>query len=367
MICKCPICNEFCFGTTNSLSSAGINTVNKVADGIENFKKQMNLSTPLIQGVGKVIMDSASTILSWDTYYKFECDQCGNKWTVKKSDAVDETDQYYLTRENNFVKQTGGRILTINPDADCVYPKDSSLTLLRAIPEGIILPDNKFQKGEIYISHPADSAVFFPSTSYRYDVMKDELDDIIVFLQKLGAKTIRIKGGEQTETKSGIQTLIKTTLGVNAGEKSGAISNTSTTSDSKFNKLSRMYSKEIKSELLHMPEIDETLLSKWGPIRKEWNVIPQMREHGILEYDLEITCATISSNKNIQVDQIEAEYRELCVKTSMSVSREIIRSFREETHLGFIIHVEFYPTAEYERFKSPKDKNQSLLRKLFKI
>lgn len=367
MICKCPICNEYCFGTTNSLSSAGINTVNKVAAGIENFKKQMNSSNPLIQGVGKAIMDSASSILSWDTYYKFECDQCGNKWTMKKTDAVDETDQYYLIRENHFVKQSGGRILTINPDADCIYPKDSLLTLLKSVPQGILLPDNRFKKGEIYISHPADNTIFFPSTSYRYDVMKDELDDLIVFLQKLGAKTIRIKGGEQTEIKSGIQSLIKTTFGVNAGEKGGGSSNSSTTSDSKFDKLSRMYSKEIKSELLHMPEIDKTLLAKWGPIRKEWNIIPQMREHGILEYDYEIKCSNISSNKNINIDQIEAEYRELCVKTSVAVSREIIRSFREETHLGFIIHVEFYPRAECEKFKSQKDKNQSLLRKLFKI
>ncbi len=186
--------------------------------------------------------------------------------------------------------------------------------------------------------------------------MKDELDDIIVFLQKLGAKVICIKGVEQTEIKSGIQSLIKTAFGGSAGDKGGAISNTSTTSDSTFNKLSRLYSKEIKAELLHIPKIDNALLSKWGPIRKEWNVIPQMRTHGILEYNLEITSASIFSNKNIHIDTIEAEYRELCVKTSASVSRETIKSFREEVHLGFIIHVEFYPMAEYERFKSPKDK-----------
>lgn len=367
MICKCPVCGAYCSGTTNSLSSAGINTVNKVVDGIENIKKQIISSTPLIQGVSKAIIDSASTILSWDTYYKFECDKCENKWTIKESDSVDETDQYYLTRENHFVKQRGERILTINPDANWVYPMDSSLTLLRSVPKGIILPDNKFKKGEIYISHPADDSIFFPSTSYRYDVMKDELDDLIIFLQKLGAKTISIMGGEQIETKSGIQSFIKTTFGVSAGEKSGEISNSSTTSDSKFNKLSRMYSKEIKSELLHMPEIDDTLLSKWGPIRKEWNVIPQMREHGILEYNLEVTCASINSNKNIHIDQIEAAYRELCVKTSVAVDRETIRSFREEAHLGFNIHVEFYPLSEYKRFKSYKDKKPFLLKKLLNI
>ena len=197
--------------------------------------------------------------------------------------------------------------------------------------------------------------------------MKDELDDIIVFLQKLGAKTIYIKGVEQIKIKSGVQSLIKTAFGVSTGERSGEISNSSTTSDSTFNKLSRMYSKEIKSELVHMPEIDNILLSKWGPIRKEWNAISQMREHGILEYNLEITCSSISSNKNIQVDKIEAEYRQLCVKTSASVNRETIKSFREEAHLGFNIHVEFYPISEYERFKSPNDKNPSLLRKLLKI
>lgn len=172
---------------------------------------------------------------------------------------------------------------------------------------------------------------------------------------------------EQIETKSEIQSLIKTALGVSAGERSAGVSNFSTTSDSKFNKLSRMYSKEIKSELLHLPEIDEALLSKWGTIRKEWNVLPQMREHGILEYNLEITCASISSNKNIHIDQIEAEYRQLCVKTSVSVNREIIRSLREEAHWGFNIHVEFYPRTEYNRFKSSQDKNISMLRKLFKI
>ena len=367
MICKCPVCGSYCFCTINSLSTAGINTVNKVADGIEYFKKQINSSNPLIHSLGKAFIDSASTMLNWDSYYKVECDQCGNKWTIKDSDAVDETEQYYLTRENDFVKQIGERILTINPDANCVYPENAAITLLRAIPKGIILPDNKFEKGEIYFSHPADNTIFFPSTSYRYDIMKDELDDLIVFLQKLGAKTISIKGGEQKETKSGIQSLIKTALGVNTGESSGSITNSTTTSDSNFNKLSRMYSKEIKSELLHLPEIDSTLLSKWGPIRKEWNVIPQMREHGILEYNYEITCASITSNKHIHVDQVEAEYRELCVKTSLSVNRETIRSFREETHWGFIIHVEFYPMAEYERFKLSKDKNPSLLRKLLNI
>lgn len=116
--------------------------------------------------------------MNWDAYYKFECDKCGNKWIIKESDALDESDQYYHTRENHFVKQRGERFLTINPDANCVYPMDSSLILLRSVPEGVILPDNKFEKGEIYISHPADNSIFFPSTSYRYDVMKDELDDI---------------------------------------------------------------------------------------------------------------------------------------------------------------------------------------------
>ena len=185
--------------------------------------------------------------------------------------------------------------------------------------------------------------------------------------KNLELKKICIKGMEQIETKSEIQSLIKTALGVSAGERSAGVSNFSTTSDSKFNKLSRMYSKEIKSELLHLPEIDEALLSKWGTIRKEWNVLPQMREHGILEYNLEITCASISSNKNIHIDQIEAEYRQLCVKTSVSVNREIIRSLREEAHWGFNIHVEFYPRTEYNRFKSSQDKNISMLRKLFKI
>lgn len=367
MICRCPVCGEYCSGTTNSFSTAGINTVKKVTDGIENLKKQILSPTPLMQGVGKAIIDSASTIMNWDAYYMFECDKCGNKWTIKESDAVDESDRYYYIRENHFVKQSGERFLTINPDANCVYPMDSSLTLLRSIPEGVILPDNKFEKGEIYISHPADNSIFFPATSYRYDVMKDELDDIIVFLQKLGAKTICIHGVEQIETKSGIQSLMKMAFGVNTGERNCEISNSSTTSDSTFNKLSRMYSKEIKSELLHLPEIDNILLSKWGPIRKEWNAIPQMREHGILEYNLEIMCSSISSNNNIHVDKIEAEYRQLCVKTSASVNREAIKSFRNEAHLGFIIHVEFYPMSEYERFKSPKDKNPSLLRKLFNI
>ena len=367
MICKCPICGEYCSGTKNSISSAGINTMNKITDGIEDLKNQVKSSSPLIQGIGKAIINSASTMLNWDTYYKFECGACGNKWAKKESEVVDETEQYYLARENYFVKQSGGRILTINPDANCVYSKDSSITLLRAIPDGIKLPDNKFEKGEIYISHPADNTIFFPSTSYRYEVIKDELDDIIIFMQKLGAKKICIKGMEQIETKSGIQSLIKTAFGVSAGERSGGVSNFTTTSDSKFNKLSRMYSKEIKSELLHLPEIDEALLSKWGTIRKEWNVLPQMREHGILEYNLEITCASISSDKNIHIDQIEAEYRQLCVKTSVSVNREIIRSLREEAHWGFNIHVEFYPITEYNRFKSSQDKNISMLRKLFKI
>lgn len=367
MICRCPVCGEYCSGTKNSISSAGINTMNKITDGIEDLKKQIISSAPLIQGIGKAIINSASTMLSWDTYYKFECGGCGNKWAKKESDVVDETEQYYLARENFFVKQSGERFLTINPDANCVYPMDSSLTLLRSVPEGVILPDNKFEKGEIYISHPADNSIFFPATSYRYDVMKDELDDIIVFLQKLGAKTICIQGVEQIETKSGIQSLIKTAFGVSAGERSGGVSNSSTTSDSTFNKLSRMYSKEIKSELLHLPEIDNILLSKWGTIRKEWNAIPQMREHGILEYNLEIMCSSISSNNNIHVDKVEAEYRELCVKTSASVNRETIKSLRNEAHLGFIIHVKFYPMSEYERFKSPKDKNPSLLRKLFNI
>lgn len=368
MICKCPTCKEFCSGTTNTISSAGINTVNKVTDSIENLKKQMISSTPLIRGVGKVIIDSASTIFDWDTYYWFECSNCGEKWNLKESDAVDETDEYFTSRAIQFSEIKGERVLTINPDADCICPKDSSVTLLRSVPKGITSPDNKFQKGIIYISHPADNSIFYPSTTYRYDVMKDELDDIIVFLQKLGAKRIRIKGKEQTESKSGMQSIIKTAIGIQSVDQSEVgISNSSTTQNSNFNRLSRMYSKEIKSELLHLPVIDNALLAKWSPIRKEWSAILEMRKHGIIEYDFEISSTSITSSDNAQIDRIEADYRELCVKTSVSVSREVIRSLREETHLGFIIHVEFYSESEYERFKSPKGNATTLLKKLFKL
>lgn len=40
MNCRCPVCGEYSYGTTNSFSSAGINTVNKVTDGIENLKNK---------------------------------------------------------------------------------------------------------------------------------------------------------------------------------------------------------------------------------------------------------------------------------------------------------------------------------------
>ena len=366
MICKCPKCKEYCSGTSNALSSAGINTVNKVADGIDNLRKQITSSTPLIRGVGKALLDSASSILEWDNYIKFECANCGNKWTIKETEAIDETSDYFECRAAQFDEKKEGRILTLDPDANCIFPKDASITLLRTVPSGIRLPDKKFQKGEIYISHPADNTVFFPSTSYRYDVMKDELDDMIVYLQKLGAKSIRIKGHEQTETKSDLKSFLTTTIGIQGAESGGSLSNSSASSDNKFSRLSRKYSKEIKSELLHMPMVDNALLAKWGPIRKEWNAIREMREHGIIEYDFELSCASISSDCNSQVDRIEAEYRELCVITSASVNREIIKSLREETVLGFTIHVEFYPESEYKKFKSPQDNNKSFVKKLFK-
>lgn len=369
MICKCPQCESYCTGITGALSNAGINTVNKVTDGIGNIRKQIDSSALSVLGMGKAIIDSASAILDWETFYRFECENCGNKWTIKEADAADETDDYFNSRETRFAGITGRRILTINPEADCIYPADSSITLLRSVPDGIKLPDNKYHKGEIYISHPADNTVFFPSTSYRYDVMKDELDDVIVYLQKLGAKSIRIKGKEQADTRSGIQSFLKTAIGVQNTESvsDGRVSYSSAKSDSRFNRLTRKYSKEIKSELLHLPVVDEVLLAKWGPIRKEWHTLAEMREHGIVEYDFELSSASISSASNTQSNRIEAEYRELCVKTSASVSREVIRSLREESYIGFNIHVEFYPASEYERFRTRDNFGTSLLKKLFKI
>ena len=78
MICKCPKCKEYCFGTSNAISSVGINIINKVADDIGNLRKQITSSTSLIRGVGKALLDSASSILDWDNYIIFECDNCDN-------------------------------------------------------------------------------------------------------------------------------------------------------------------------------------------------------------------------------------------------------------------------------------------------
>ena len=78
MICKCPKCKEYCFDTSNAISSVGINIINKVADDIGNLRKQITSSTSLIRGVGKALLDSASSILDCDNYITFECDNCDN-------------------------------------------------------------------------------------------------------------------------------------------------------------------------------------------------------------------------------------------------------------------------------------------------
>lgn len=368
MILKCPKCNCFCEGKINQLVNVGINGIDKISSGINNLKEQLSLSSSKIQGMGKGILKTTSSLLDWEDYYVYECNSCGEKGTIKKSLSEDFTDEFYRYKEAQFVQKTGERFLVIDPGADYYYNSDYNLSLLRVVPHGIILPDNKYIKDMIYISHPADQSVFYPSTSYRYDVMKDELNDIIIFLQKLGAKIIRISGEENIETKSGIYSIFKTSSAVNTVEANYSGAYSAETSDNYSNKHSKAYIKEIKSELLHLPIVDNALLSKWGKIRKEWGDIIEMREHGVLEYDFARSIDNITSHIHSDINTIEAEYKNMCANVSTAVSRKVINSLKETSHIGFNIHVEFYGASDYNKFK-PEAKNniQSAIKRLLKF
>lgn len=368
MILKCPKCNCFCAGKINQLVNVGVNGIDKISSGFNNIKEQLSLSSSKIQGMGKGILKTTSSLLDWEDYYVYECNSCGEKGTIKKSLSEDFTDEFYRYKETQFVQKTGERFLIIDPNADCYYDSDDNLFLLRAIPQGIILPDNKYKKDTIYISHPANLSVFYPSTSYRYDVMKDELNDIIKFLQKLGAKLIRISGEENREEKTGIHSFLKTSVGVNTVETDYSASYSSSTSDDNFNRQNKRYLKEIKSELLHMPIVDDVLLAKWAPIRKEWDDILDMREHGILEFDFTLSVDNITSHIHSNIETIEAEYKQMCATASAAVNRKIIKSLRENSHIGFNIHVEFYGASDYNKFKpNAKDNIQSAIKRLLKL
>lgn len=223
MICKCPKCGSYTNGEVSMLLYADIvgsqsskELSLKGSDLAESFDKVVNEKLGNIVGksigaVSKGIIKAASqtaggyryilhavpSITEYDEYYSFKCrnKSCLYKWVEKRTEAIDRTGDFYGECMSSFNKCKGRRYLILNPDADIAYGINDNIFMLPCLPSGIDVPeDSNNNKGEILVSHPVYPNVFYSLENYRIKVLEDELRDLKIFLQKLGASIIEISG-----------------------------------------------------------------------------------------------------------------------------------------------------------------------------
>lgn len=290
-----------------------------------------------------------------------------------KRDSFFFTQQEYLMKleEQNLhyaehfleIPQNQRKFLVI--DNELHYLPDSFKVLtINSIPTELQFPVGHPIDKQMYICHPLKPKMYLPVEDYQLELFRDEVKELCVLLQALGAKKLSITDNRSNE-KSLDQ---KRRLDIEAG---GGFKTTEANVKGSMSSESEEYLK-IKNEFVRNQEFERSSIPPcvpeglvWYSHRADWQQMALQRNQGTLIHHHDY----LSIQKNTLVNenekrQLEADFKTLMAKGNGKVDMDKSRLFKENSDYAFELNVDFYPLSAYknnnfitESLKSGKSKS----------
>ena len=261
------------------------------------------------------------------------------------------------------IPQNQRRFLVI--DNELHYLPDSFKVLtINSIPTELQFPVGHPIDKQMYICHPLKPKMYLPIEDYQLELFRDEVKELCVLLQALGAKKLSITDNRSNE-KSLDQ---KRKLDIEAG---GGIKTTEGNVKGAMSSESEEYLR-IKNEFVRNQEFERSSILPcvpeglvWYGHRADWQQMALQRNQGTLIHHHDY----LSIQKNTLVNenekkQLEADFKTLMAKGNGKVDMEKGRLFKENSDYIFELNVDFYPLSAYkknyiitETFKPAKSKS----------
>lgn len=250
-------------------------------------------------------------------------------------------------------------------DNELHYLPDSFKVLtINSIPTELQFPVGHPIDKQMYICHPLKPKMYLPVEDYQLELFRDEVKELCVLLQALGAKKLSITDNRSNE-KSLDQ---KRRLDIEAG---GGVKTTEANIKGAMSSESEEYLR-IKNEFVRNQEFERSSIPPcvpeglvWYSHRADWQQMALQRNQGTLIHHHDY----LSIQKNTLVNenekrQLEADFKTLMAKGNGKVDMDKSRLFKENSDYAFELNVDFYPLSAYknnnfitESLKSGKSKS----------
>ena len=324
---------------------------NKIGGKARKLSENIIDSLAFLSSLPSAGVGCISGLFDGETYY-FRCDNCKNIW-IQDNNTIDETKEYYLEEKNKFIElpEENRRFLFVDHSVSTLFPNKSKIVVLQDFPKGIEFKgdDNRPIERTLYTTHPGNYNIYIPFDTYRFCLLEDEIGDLRLFLQALGAKKIEIKAVDEDKSETNRKSIFITK---NKGEKlgigKGELDASSDMEDYQFNQIVKKFIGFSKSEKTDKyPYIREDLKKKWFAIRPYWEKISQERLQGALSISQDITVNKITESWRNELSQIEMECKNIENKLGVSMKSSLFESLKSEKKFSLKIVVHFYPLSSY--------------------
>lgn len=221
----------------------------------------------------------------------------------------------------------------------------------RSIPENLIFPDGDPQKGVLYIENPIKPNIYYRSDRYEIDVFRDQLEDLLLLLNSLGAKSIFFSDSRKDSKYKDNARKTDINAGGSYEEYSGGVNVDASKQSASYKQLCNEYFREQHLDVGIFPREPENC--SWYPYMKDWQNLAYQRlqiRTALKDYR-KISAKSwteIQSDKQVEVN---AEFNALIARANTNVGLSTKDCFNASNEICWEYQVEFYPYSAYRKMR----------------
>lgn len=235
-------------------------------------------------------------------------------------------------------------------------PNSFKVLAINDIPTDLQFPDGHPIEKQMYICHPYNNNYYLPIGDYQLMLFHDEVKEMCVLLQGLGAKRIQISDVHSNDSSLSQERNLKMNAGGENKTSGAGVSGELFYESDEYlrikSELCRTQECEIRSIF---PCVPEGLV--WYSHRIDWQRMAQQRLMGLLHHHDYLSTAKNSMMTDREKRQLEVDFKALLVKGHAGIDVGKEKIFNEVAEHTWELNVDFYPLSAY----SNKGSNQNLI------
>ena len=259
---------------------------------------------------------------------------------------LEEQEQEYVS---NFMSISYNQRKFLVFDSELrVLPNSFKVLSINNCPTDLQFTEGHPIEKQIYICHPHNHKFYLPIDDYQLQLFYDEIKELCVLLQGLGAKRIEIKDSRESEEQSQQKRSLDAKaggeykgFGVNVGGSLGY-------ENEEYMKVRKELCRIQEFSLgTTMPCVPEGLL--WYNHRVDWQRIAQQRLNGTIHHHDYLSSSKSSMVSDMEKKALEADFNMLVAKGNASANIQKEKLFKESISAAWELDVEFYPLEVYKQ------------------